>query len=244
MDIHELRKNLIDLCKSFKHEWNSSIIVETPYIPYIPENWNGYLVLAEAQNLNYGAYADYTDAQKICRLYPDQDSLKCYTVNDSFPKLDIYPWDDGSIPLALKAALDLNPYETAVCNACFWSQRKGGANDNPNEEMRQQSIELWKAMWSILDSNVKHVITCGSIAASIFDFAKEKRMKLRLPSKTAMSRVSGMFKKEDLLMRYPEVKKAYDELFNDNEVPFALNKIFFACHAVSSLKSMPVQSPF
>lgn len=226
------------MCQKYgAYQGSSDVVVDIPYIPYIPENWNGVLVVAEAQNLDIGAYANCSDNQKICRLYPDNDCTRNYAVNGSFSKMDVKPWEDGSIPLALKAALDLNPYETAVCNACLWSRREGYANANPNEEMQDQSRKLWKEMWGALEPHIEWVVTCGAIAASVFDFAAEKRKKLRLPSPNAMSRISGMFRKDDLLKRYPEVKSAYEEMqLSENEISYEQNKIFYACHAVSLLK--------
>ena len=152
-----------------------------------------------------------------------------------FPVLDIKPWEDGSIPLALKAALGLDPFETAVCNACLWSLRENGKNVNPNDEMRAESRILWKKMLAALGSMVKQIICCGSVAASIFDFeeAKSKRTCLRLPSPNALSRVSGMFREEDLFKRYPEVRDVFAEF---KDTTYRQNKIFYACHAVSILK--------
>ena len=88
-----------------------------------------------------------------------------------------------------------------------------------------------------LEPHIEFVVTCGTIAASVFDFVGGKRKKLRSPSPNAMSRVSGMFRKDDLLERYPEVKTAYEEMkFDKNDISYEQNKIFYACHVVSLLK--------
>lgn len=239
MDIQELRQKLVKECLNYgAYQGTTEVVVDIPYIPYIPENWNGILVVAEAQNLNIGDYANCSDEQKICRLYPDHDSSRSYAIEGPFPKMDVNPWADGSMPLALKAALNINPYEIAICNACLWSRREGNANANPNEEMQTQSGKLWEEMWPLLDSDTEKVICCGSIAASIFDFAGEKLKELRHPSPNAMSRISGMFKIDDLLNRYPEVETAYQELRTDDILETCKqNKVFFACHAVSLLKN-------
>lgn len=244
MEILQLRQKLVKICLDHGvYQGTTKVVIDVPYIPYIPENWNRVLVVAEAQNLDVGSYANCSDEQKICRLYPDRDSSKSYANAGPFPIMDVKPWKDGSIPLALKAALDLNPYETAVCNACLWSQRNGGANVNPNEEMQKQSKELWRAMWTELEPHISKVVCCGSIASAILEFAGQKLKELRHPSPNAMSRVSGMFKIDDLLNRYPEVKTAYQELGADDIFStYKLNKIFFACHAVSLLKNNPEQN--
>ena len=232
MNVQELRKKLIEICQSYgAYKGSTKVVVDTPYIPYIPDNWNGVLVLAEAQNLNIGDYREFTELQKICRLYPDQDCSKKYDDLYPYSRLQIQPWQDGSIPLGLKAALDLDPYQTAVCNACFWSLRENGKNMNPNEEMQRQSRVLWREMWKELNCDIKRVICCGSIAKSIFNFTE--RDCLRLPSPNALSRVSGMFTEEDLFKRYPEVKEVFA---NFKDSAYRHNKIFYACHAVSILK--------
>ena len=233
----EVRQNLVDICQKYGIYQGTTVVVErVPYIPYIPENWNGVLVLAEAQNLYEDDYKDCSDLQKICRLYPDKDCSKKYEANGKlFPVLDIKPWEDGSIPLALKAALGLDPFETAVCNACVWSLRENGKNVNPNDEMRAESRVLWKKMLAAMGSMVKQIICCGSVAASIFDFEEANAIRncLRLPSPNALSRVSGMFREEDLFKRYPEVRGVFAEF---KDTTYRQNKIFYACHAVSILK--------
>ena len=240
MDILQLRQKLVQICLDYgAYQGSTEVVVDIPYIPYIPENWNDVLVVAEAQNLDVGFYANCSDEQKICRLYPDYDHTQSYAVNGSFPILDVKPWEDGSIPLALKAALNLDPYKTAVCNACLWSRRDGNANANPNEEMQKQSRELWKEMWTNLAPFVSKVVCCRTIASAIFDFAGEKLKELRHPSPKAMSQISGMFETVDLLNRYPEVKNAYQELGGDDIFETSKqNKIFFACHTVSLLKTV------
>lgn len=232
MYIREFRKKLIEICQSYgAYKGSTKIVVDTPYIPYIPDNWNGVLVLAEAQNLSIDDYKDFEELKKICRLYPDQDDSKNYDDSCPYSNLQIQPWQDGSIPLALKAALNLDPYQTAVCNACLWSLRENGKNVNPNDEMQRLSRALWQEMWKELCGDIKRVICCGSIAKSIFNFAEPDC--LRLSSPNALSRVSGMFTEEDLFERYPEVKEVFAH-FKDSA--YRRNKIFYACHAVSILK--------
>lgn len=92
MNVQELRKKLVEICQSYgAYKGSTKVVVDTPYIPYIPDNWNGVLVLAEAQNLNVDDYGDFSEQRKICRLYPNQDYLKNY--DDSYPysNLQIQP---------------------------------------------------------------------------------------------------------------------------------------------------------
>lgn len=68
--IQELRQSLVDICQAERYKGSTAVVESVPYIPYIPENWNGVLVLAEAQNLSENLYEKHTDMQKISRLYP------------------------------------------------------------------------------------------------------------------------------------------------------------------------------
>ena len=119
----------------------------------------------------------------------------------------------------------------------MWSQQSNtGANINPSNVLSDLSIQIWKEFLEILQP--KLVITAGNKAN---DVIKEPHIKLRLPAKTALSRVSGMFQVEDLLMRYPEVQRI--AIKNPLWVKeYKENKIFYACHAVSIIKNLTSQS--
>ena len=50
--------------------------------------------------------------------------------------IGVQPWDDGSLKLAVEAALDLRVDETAVSNAVLWSiTTEDGENANPTLEL-------------------------------------------------------------------------------------------------------------
>lgn len=245
-DIQQLRQKLVDICKQFVLASDINVVIREAYIPYIPENWNGYLVLAEAQNMSEGQYSGASEDEIVGRLYPKDNNKIEYANDCTFPELDIKPWEDGSIPLALKAALDLNPFETAVCNGCLWSAREKGRNINPTDRMKEESTRLWREILPLLEGRLKKVICCGSVAQSIIsedvlslaNKDADDKISLRLPSPNAMSRVSGMFTEADLFKRYPEVEQAFNALkLGESNVPkiknYRQNKIFYACHAVS-----------
>lgn len=223
------KKKLVEICENYKLGEDIAVISE-PYIPYIPENWNGILVLAESQNLskNNQNYVDKLKAlspiERILRLSKNKDDI------------GVYPWDDGSLKLALESSLQVKAKETAVSNAVLWSQRsQTGANKNPGEEIIKMSIDIWNKSLEIL--NPRFVVIAGKVAREIIDKTRWKgeKVHIRLPSKSAMSRVSGMFDENDLLERYPEVKEVVER--NENWIKeYSLNKIFFACHTVSLLK--------
>jgi len=224
-----MKDNLLEICKKFIIESNDVVIAE-PYIPYIPENWNGILVLSESQNLSK-TFDDYvnklnamTFKNRIDRLYIGEN-------------LRVLPWDDGTLKLAVEAAFKVNADHTGVSNAVLWSQRnENGTNKNPSGFINEQSVFIWDSFLKIIKP--KRIITVGKIARSIIkqtNWSNENKIRiipLRSASKMALSRVSGMFYEDDLLKRYPEVNHVIE---NNKEwvKKFRLNKIFYACHAIS-----------
>lgn len=225
-----MKGNLIEICKNYILEEGLAVISE-PYIPFIPDNWNGILILAESQNLSKGNQK-YVDALK--KMLPNEKFLRLYKNSNN---IGVYPWDDGSLKLAIESSLEVKSYETAISNAVLWSQRsQTGANINPNERIIKYSEGIWKEFLEILDPKI--VIVTGKIAKDIIYRTRWKGeiKELRLPAKTAMSRMSGMFDENDLLTRFPEVKQVVER--NKGWVKdYSLNKIFYACHAVSVLTS-------
>ncbi|MCK4278176.1 MAG: hypothetical protein KAW82_03170 [Desulfurellaceae bacterium] len=124
----------------------------------------------------------------------------------------------------------------AVSNTVLWSQRKkSGANVNPSQALQDLSSKIWREFLKVLKPN--YIVSSGKVAESVINNAgwKGKHSELRLPAKTAMSRISGMFNINDLLKRYPEVEYIIQQ--HPGWVQsYKANKILFACHAVSLLK--------
>lgn len=230
-----MKDGLVNLCKNYILPVKENVVIPEPYIPYIPDKWNRVLVLAESQNLaksndDYVAALRKMDTrQKIERLYY---AVKIENI------VRIQPWDDGSLKLATEAALKAKSCYTAVSNAVLWSQRSDtGTNINPSNFLMNLSARIWKEFLLILQPKI--VITAGKKAEYVIKKScwSGQHIKLRLPAKTAMSRVSGMFKTEDLLKRYPEVNRVVIE--NPAWVKeYKQNKIFFACHAVSIINEI------
>lgn len=222
------KEDLIGACKKHVMADSENVVVREPYVPYIPNNWNQVLVLAESQNLSSSneGYVQHLNSlaasERMNRLGLEADAI------------GIHPWDDGSLKLAVEAAFDIVAEETAVSNAVLWSQRgSSGQNINPDNDLQSCSAELWMEMLELL--NPRLVICSGNIARSVIANTRWSGniIKLRLPSKTAMSRMSGMFDENDLLRRYPEVKTVLDLHPEWAGGGYRKNKIFFACHAVS-----------
>ena len=224
-------QDLLGLCEKYKNSVVSEVVIEEPYIPYIPPDWNRLLVLAASQNLSL-SNEEYV---KALRNLESKNRMKRL----GHPKLvhegeiGVLPWDDGSLKLAIEAAFGVVATRTAVSNAVPWSQRdpnNSKKNINPDSNLQSSSSDLWREMLDIL--NPELVICSGNIAWEVIrkaDWNEKYIKKLRLPSPTAMNRISGMFDKDDLLSRYPEVKK----ILGIHPQCGDINKILFACHAVS-----------
>lgn len=236
MEFESRKDELIRICLEFPAIQDLEVVISQPYIPWVPDNWNGLLVLAEAQNLsktNQG-YVDQlrkmSAEEQVCRL--------CDPNN-----LGIEPWDDSSLKLAVEAALSESWNQTAVSNAVLWSQITAtSANQTPSDELIVLSTRLWPQLLDVLQP--KLVVSAGKIANGVVDVAKKRsscsfeHIKLRLPSPNAMSRTSGMFKQADLLRRFPEVANVVSKYPKWVE-KHALNKVFYACHAVSLYGRQP-----
>jgi len=224
-----MKEKLFEICKKCIPPEKENVVIGEGYIPYIPEDWNGVLVLAESQNLSK-QNEEYVEWLQSLMPLERMDRLEKHKNG-----IGVYPWDDGSLKLAVESALGVKACQTAISNAVLWSQRSNaGANVNPSDSLRSFSIPIWKDFLEILQPRI--ILTAGKQAENIIRKSGwlGKHIKLRLPAKTAMSRVSGMFKAEDLLRRYPEVNKVV--IKNPAWVDeYKENKIFFACHAISIL---------
>lgn len=227
-----MNKLLLEICKKYIPSKSESTVISEGYIPYIPDNWNKILVLAESQNLSNqnNEYVEWIQSlmplERINRLYKYKNGI------------GIHPWDDGSLKLAIESALNEKAENTAISNAILWSQRSNtGANINPSNALINLSALIWAEFLAILQP--KLVITAGNKANDVIKTSSWSgpHIKLRLPSKTSLSRVSGMFKVEDLFMRYPEVMRV--AIKNPLWIKeYKENKIFYACHAVSIVNNL------
>ncbi|MCI0696952.1 hypothetical protein L0337_33720 [candidate division KSB1 bacterium] len=225
---------LVEICKRHIIVSDTGVVISEPYIPYFPDAWNGILVLAEAQNLSRSNSA-YVNELK--NLSSDERIKRLYRSN-GVGDLGIAPWDDASLKLAVESVFDAKAENTAASNAVLWSQVTTTKNNtNPSNELIERSIKLWIELIPII--KLDHVITAGSIAQQVITRTKQaisgswKHTSFRLPARTAMSRISGLFRDTDLLKRYPEVASVLEKHPEWIPKKYRQNKIFFACHAVS-----------
>ena len=214
-------------------EIGDEVVIEEPYIPYIPAHWNRILVLAESQNLS-PTNQGYVEALRGLDPKSRMKRLGHPELTDS-AEVGVSPWDDGSLKLAVEAAFGAQADHTGVSNAVLWSQRDSllQTNINPGRPLQGRSSDIWREMLQIIQP--KLLICSGNIAHSVVDEAgwpDEKIARLRLPSPNAMSRISGMFREKDLLNRYPEVRQVV-QTHPEWVTSYRRNKILFACHAVS-----------
>ncbi|ACH64400.1 conserved hypothetical protein [Aliivibrio fischeri MJ11] len=224
----DVKKELVDICMNYIIPEGENVVIHEPYIPFIPENWNGILILAESQNLS-SSNTDYVN--KLLNMTIEE---RIERLGSSPGSIGVYPWDDGSLKLAVESSLQIKASEVSVSNAVLWSQRgTKEENVNPDLDLQKISADLWSELLFALKPQL--IICCGKIAQNVINKSiwQGKVINLRLPAKTAMSRVSGMFNESDLLMRYPEVAAIVRDNPSWVTGGYRLNKIFYACHAVS-----------
>lgn len=183
-------------------------VIPEPYAPFIPRNWNGILILAEAQNLS-----------KRSQEYRNK----------------LQPWDNGALKLA---ALAMFPKESlegfGVSNAVPWSIVKDNdSNKNPTDSLERRARGFWLEVLPILKP--KKIICAGRVASRVIGAHASTTM-LRLPAPHFINGLSDLFDHKDLLNRYPEVKLGLSNLpgASMKDLP---GKILYACHAVSKSKA-------
>ncbi len=234
MNTQQIREQLLDVCRNFRHNIEDNVVFPEPYIPYIPDNWNGVLVLCESQNLSkssgsyYELLKSWSSDQRLNRLYEEDSKERDF--------VGVKPWDEGTLKLAVEAAFydDLKAHQCAVSNSVMWSitNESRSKNLNPIPSMKKESSRLWDEMFKVFEP--EKIITVGKVARTVIDDTdfKNRNLALRSSSSSFVSRIAGMFPSEDLLERYPVVKLVMDK-HPEWKDKYIKNKIFYACHAVS-----------
>lgn len=245
--MHDISFQFID--ENFQKQEN--LVFAEPYIPYIPDHWNGLLVLSESQNLaSHQNYIDYlsklNSSEKIQRLYNSKNNLS----------LGVGPWDDGSLALAVEAALDLSYHKTAVSNAVLWS-KSGPTNQNPSRGMIDRSIDYYKIIFSILQptqilsigrqaqeianksiDSIKN-ITCNILYLQHPSSRNQWRLYQQLytipniKNLTTESLIDKNPKIQEILKNYKEIKEAIHKKSYKNTTK---NKILYSYYAIIKLK--------
>lgn len=235
MTTHQIENQLVTLCKKYTLADTSSVVVPEPYLPYIPRDWNGYLILAEAQNLSqtYDGYVKW--------LQSSSPEARFKRLNNFDSSIGVRPWDDGTLKFAIKACWpEINIERIGVSNAVLWSQREGRTNKKPSEQLQNFSANFWAEMFELLKPT--KLVTVGAVASFVLKkTGRSDFIEWTSASSSLLSRVSNLFgKKGDngdyLLSKFQKVNAAHAFVVN-NQLDwlnqFKKNKIFFACHAVS-----------
>ena len=190
---------LIEICEQYQLPLNNNVVIREAYIPYIPPNWNGYLVLGEAQNLSssYENYVDelkeMTQREKVTRLQDPND-------------LRIMPWDNGSLKIALKATLDIDPASTAVSNAVLWSQTYDKtSNKNPSKSLEKCSANLWNQMLNELKPS--RIIASGAVARRVMENTSWNKNFIKIIHPDRIRYIKADQNEKELLLAYPIVEQ-------------------------------------
>jgi hypothetical protein len=224
--------SFIQICKKHNLPNRFRAVIPEPYAPLIPKNWNGILVLAEAQNLSKRSN-DYRN--RLRALSKKDRYLRLYL--DILPDgIGIQPWDNGALKLA---ALAMYPKESlerfAVSNAVPWSVVKGNdSNKNPTDSIEKHAKDFWLEILSLLKP--ERIICAGRVASRVIGNHSSATM-LRLPAPHFINGLSDLFDHRDLLNRYPEVSRALSRLPGARSMKDLSGKILYACHAVSKCKA-------
>lgn len=219
---------LIEICARHVLPRTIPAILPEPYIPFVPETWNGVLVLGEAQhlgkrNLSYRTWL--LGADRLTRF------TRFRLENDA---LGIAPWDDGTLRFAVEASLGLLAEECAVSNAVPWSQvSENDDNANPSRELIKLAGRFWEEMLPALAPT--RIIACGGMAHSVF---KPLVATAGGPSRFLFPRLPSPRSTPALVKQYPEalvvsrspaiVQKAMDR--PEWLVKYRANKLAYAYH--------------
>ena len=247
----DLSQELIEICKKPEYQIiGKNVVIPEPYIPYIPKNWNGILVLAESQNLS-NPETKYKKELETMRLDGTDNIYRRLELRKP-EDLGIKPWDDdGYIKFALTVMFPgIRLEETAVSNAVPWS-RADGINLNPTPVMEEEAksfwkeiFEKWKTYWND-ESGLKKIVNLGKVAERVIDNMgmTEKCLNLVFPSPRIMNSVFSMFDEYDLKKMFPElysdVEYKYDDFVKEYEKYRSKKKnymIIYACYAINSLR--------
>lgn len=169
---------LLAICRQFTKKAPDGVVFQEPFVPYIPDGWNGVLVLAVAQNVStagkvivreYASYLEHLDTEnRYWRLYPEKNQASPL-VRAQPDALGIGPWDNGRGKEIVKG-LQLDPAKVAVSNACPWSMRDSQGRDKPpSKACKEISAQFWTEMLEVLRPDT--IITFGAISAEIMALA-------------------------------------------------------------------------
>lgn len=212
-------------------------MIPEPYAPYIPENWNEFLVLAEAQQLrgNTNGNKKYVNSLKNEEKDEQIFRLGNEKITNQKPEkmIGILPWDKGYIKIAMLSCFpEYSVEEYGLSNAVPWHLQK-----NKTEQatiLIKKSIEFWNDILPLIKPKV--IICTGKIAYNVICETNYNCNKYKIRSASQLGRVINLFNSEDLIRRYPEVKGAIENYEGEISDQYKKYYIFYAAHAVSLIK--------
>lgn len=199
------RQFLFEICgmPEFDLGQQYGVVISKPYIPHFPNDmskWNGFLLVAQAQNLS-DTYRPYREALEQCdnteylydrlnlssRHFPSE---LCDNGHGVYRDVAIAPWQKGVIPFAIAAASYILGYPSpsdplraiegsAVMNAIPWSRVAYNNNNDalidapPRTAIVRKSEDFWrKLLPALLDSKGSLVVcTFGKKAHEVLSTA-------------------------------------------------------------------------
>lgn len=237
-----MRRRLLAACERHVISERGEHTVLEPYVPRIPDNWNGRIVLAEAQN--HGSRSSAYVAWLLARGHRGRMRRLDFWEHG----VGIQPWDNGTLKLAVEAAFGGPADRWAVSNAVLWSRvARGGGDGKPSAELIRRSVAAWVDFLRILQPD--HVVTAGRKAGTAIGESLRRtglsalHTALESPSPKRLCSLSRGFDPDDLLQRFPAaahvIRQHPDWLGRKN----TKHKVFFTCHAVSVATGVPMVEP-
>lgn len=168
--IENLKYELSKICDSFKFDEKtkpSNIVIDSPYIPYIPDNWeqNKILILFEAQNLSGSSIGNMEYVNEL-KSSKSKQVLRLYECLLTENEIGISPWDDSYLDFPLKVCFpEHERKDFAVGNAVLWSLSKNEKNLNPTKDLIEKSSQIWKQF--LAEMKPKRIVLVGNIAKAV-----------------------------------------------------------------------------
>jgi len=230
---------LLDVCARYVLPPEIPAVLPEPYLPFVPPSWNGTLVVAEAQNLSRRnreyrqALLGMPAAERFARLRNPLD-------------VGVQPWDDGTLKLAVEAALELPAAECAVSNAVPWSQVDERDNNvSPSEELIRRASSFWSEILALMAPRL--VLACGSTARAVFEPLGSELPKCRvlfvgLPSPRATARLIPRHPVAEVLRHFPTLAATvsrHPEWLN----AYRANRIAYACEVIRTVGRTKLAGP-
>jgi hypothetical protein len=225
-NINNLKDRLIEICKKFiRDNPPSNVIIEAPYIPYIPQNWfqNQILILFEAQNLSGHEGGNKKYRESLKNLDTEKQIKRLYEGLINEKKIGISPWDEGYLDFPLKVCFpEYNKTDYAVGNSVLWSISKNNKNINPSKELIDKSSELWKLF--LEEMKPQKIICVGDIASKVISKSDDHK-KLTISTYFPTGRYANFiikhfdFSKE--INRFEEVNQALKILAKNLDSPIS-----------------------